>query len=153
VSTSSKSGLESTNELRWKVEFRQEKPERYWQLIAIIACSGPVGYFLTGQFLLALIVPVCLVVSTWDVWRGKHFLLNETKAVAGFSEIQWKDIKRIERSGSEIYLSPFERPNRLESTRGVRLTVPDHLRESADKFLLLKLENSKFETSIESEDP
>lgn len=136
--------MESTNEIRWKIEFKHEKPERFWQLVAIIAASFPLGLLITGKLVLAALVPICLFVSTFEVWRGKRFLLNDVKAVAQFSEIRWADVKRVEfvessSSQREIYLSPFEKPNRLESTRGIRLVFPAEMEQTILEHLKIHL--------------
>lgn len=131
--------MESTNELSWKLEFKQEKPERFWQLVVIIALSPFIGFLLTGKVVLALLVPICLFVSTYEVWKGKRYLLNEVKAIAGFSEIRWEDVKRVDFRSDSIYLSPFEKPNRLEGTRGITLIHSETNREDVLNFVRSKV--------------
>ncbi len=84
---------------------------------AVGVAFGGVGY--------ALLATVFLVLSLARFFLPTRFVLDAAgvtrRSAAGRGQLAWTQIRRVVVGKAGVFLSPFERPSRLDSFRGVFL--------------------------------
>lgn len=92
-------------------------------LVGVIAVAIGLAMMRTGNWVIALMVPVVLVSATIEMWVPTRYRLTEqyveVRKGLGLSRLLWTDVKRIEVTELGVRLSPLAKPSRLDAFRGV----------------------------------
>lgn len=115
--------------LSWKVHpLRQEKVGRSLLLIAIVGTASWSAAFSFGHVGYGLLSLCVLVLSLAHYFFPSHYRLDENGIsrdhLGRKSQRAWTDFRRVDARSNGLFLSPFARPSRLDSFRG--LFLPFH---------------------------
>lgn len=116
--------------LEWRVHLFRRNPARGHIVLAAMAGAGLLGFALFHSFAFVLLGPLMVFSATAEYLLPVRYRLTERGAHAAYGaarlEIAWEMVRRVDRGQGALKLSPFNRPNRLDSFRGVLLRfAPD----------------------------
>jgi len=111
--------------LEWRSWPLRDDVPKSWLLVAVVVavCVG-VGFSFEGAGY-GLIAALILGVGLSRYFLATHYCLDETGVSARFlgqtQRMVWDDVQRVLVHREGIHLSPFPKPSRLDSFRGVFL--------------------------------
>jgi hypothetical protein len=124
--------------MNWTIRQSEENKELFDKLKMVYVGGAVLAMAYTIVFR-AIVFPllglVVLFASTSEFFLGKKFTLDETSAKAGLTEITWPSVKSVHVSEKLIYLSPFESESKLDTFRGVKLTIQNVSKESVLEYV------------------
>ena len=112
--------------LCWDIHpLRQEKASKSLSLIVIVATVSWSAAYSFGHFGYGLLSLCVLVSSLAHYFFPSLYRLDETGVSRDFLGRQtrraWTDFRRVDTRSNGLFLSPFVRPSRLDSFRGLFL--------------------------------
>ena len=120
--------------LVWRVHRLKEEPERAPYIAAAYGGVAVVGWLAFAHPLPLLLLLAALTGAIAEfIFPTTYRLTNRgAHSGCGLSQlfIAWEDVKRATHGKDGIHLSPFDRPSRLDSLRGVRLRYGAENRET-----------------------
>ena len=116
---------ETLEELIWKSHPAKEQPRRTVGAFLIILCFVAVVLIFFSSVTWSLFSAFVLLVSLSRFFLPTHYKLTSTHVKWTFLGMRqsrsWTMFKRVLKTRGGVFLSPFEKPNRLEGFRGVHL--------------------------------
>lgn len=117
--------------LCWKVHpLRQERAGKSILLVVIVGAVSWVAAFSFGHFAYGLLSLSILIFSLAHYFFPSRYSLDETgvsRTLLGHQTRRvWAEFRRVDARSNGLFLSPFARPSRLDSFRG--LFLPFHKR-------------------------
>jgi len=126
----------SQDTIRWTIHPARENPKRTLGAVMIILCFSGIVLFSFSSVEWALFSFFILFLSLMRYFIPTSYKLNQLVIESSFLGIckkrKWNEFKRIRSVKGGIFLSPFEKPHRLESFRGVFLMCRRNLNEVFD---------------------
>ena len=115
--------------LCWKVHpLRQEKASKSLSLIVIVTTVSWSAAYSFGHFGYGLLSLCVLVFSLAHYFFPSRYRLDETGVsrdlLGSHTRRAWTDFRRVDARSNGLFLSPFDRPSRLDPFRG--LFLPFH---------------------------
>ena len=111
--------------LEWCVERGIRTPGKRWVVILIALATLLFGILVVRLPLAGVAGCVAILFATQEIWLPVHFRLdsNVARSKCGWSvqEIRWDSVKRIQKLGNFILVTPITNPGKLDDFRGVRL--------------------------------
>lgn len=116
---------ENREELTWETHPAREQPRRALGAFIIIICFCAVVLIFFSSVTWSVFSGVVLLVSLSRFFLPTHYTLSSTHVKWTFLGMRqsrpWSMFKRAVKTRGGVFLSPFEKPNRLEGFRGVHL--------------------------------
>lgn len=111
--------------LEWSVSLGAHQTGKRYVVVALMLVVFLIGIFLLGSLVLALVGMGVVLASTLELFVPIRYRLDAKGAQArvafALTRIEWSDVKRIWEDELGVYLSPLEKPSRLDRFRGVYL--------------------------------
>lgn len=120
--------------LVWRVHRLREEPERTPLIAVAYGGATVVGWLVFAHPLPVLLLLLALTGAIAEFLFPVSYRLTNRGAHSGCGLSQlfiaWEDVKRATHGKAGVHLSPFDRPSRLDSLRGVRLRYDAENRET-----------------------
>ena len=116
--------------LTWSVHLARRRPAQAALVVAIIGAAALAAVYGFQSLLLGLLAAVLLTASVSDYLFPLCFTLDaqaaESRGPLHRRRLLWAQVRRVEKDDSGVKLSPFSRPSRLDSFRGIYLWFDDN---------------------------
>lgn len=134
----------------WSIRPAAEFKTKAWFAIIIIILSGVViTWAADGNFIFGIIAVVLMTFAASKFFFKTHYYADETgigEKFLGFHRTRkWDEFKRFDEGDRAVFLSPFEKPRRLDNYRGWLVPTPD---EETKKFIVKQVEKANMEQEI-----
>ena len=111
----------------------------------VIALTGIVIYWASdNNIFFGLISIVLMFLASGRFYFTSHYFADETgfgeKFLGSSRTRKWHEFKRVDIGKNALFLSPFEKPRRLDSFRGIFVPVEN---DEIKEFILKKVDEAK----------
>jgi len=122
--------LEENNKYSWVVRPASEFKGRAVLGAIIIVLSGVViTWAAENNFIFGAVAIILMVFASSKFFFKTYYYVDETgigeKFLGYHRTRKWGEFKRVEEGNKAVFLSPFEKPRRLDNYRGWLVPVPN----------------------------
>ncbi len=129
------------NRISWKILPARDK-KKFSIFIFTVSGFTILVYFVAGIYW-ALFSLVVLLASLFQFYTPTEYILDDDgiiiKRPLYTMRKNWSEFRRVVETKSGIFLSPFSRPSRLDSFRGVHLLIQNKEKHDVIEFIKRKI--------------
>lgn len=130
-----------SDKISWKILPARDKKKSFIFIVTVFGFTVLV-YFVAG-FYWALFSLVVLLASLFQFYTPTEYILDNDgitiKRPLYTMKKSWSEFRRVVETKSGIFLSPFSRPSRLDSFRGVHLLIQNNKKHEVIEFIKMKI--------------
>ena len=119
--------------MEWEIRLWENEPNRRYGILFAAALAALLGWWMFQNPLMPVIGFLAIILSTAEYWLPIRFVVNEECATRrlglSVTQLDFCQVKRVERSPDGIRLSPLALPSRLDAFRGVFLRTKSNQEE------------------------
>lgn len=131
-----------SNQISWKVLPARDKKKFLIFFVTVFGFTILV-FFVAGVYW-ALFSLVVLLASLFQFYTPTEYILDDDgitiKRPLYTMKKDWSEFRRVVETQSGIFLSPFSRPSRLDSFRGVHLLIQNREKQEVIEFIKRKIQ-------------
>ncbi len=131
-----------SDQISWKVLPARDKKKFLIFFVTVFGFTILV-FFVAGVYW-ALFSLVVLLASLFQFYTPTEYILDDDgitiKRPLYTMKKDWSEFRRVVETQSGIFLSPFSRPSRLDSFRGVHLLIQNRGKQEVIEFIKRKIQ-------------
>ena len=131
-----------SDQISWKVLPARDKKKFLIFFVTVFGFTILV-FFVAGVYW-ALFSLVVLLASLFQFYTPTEYILDDDgitiKRPLYTMKKDWSEFRRVVETQSGIFLSPFSRPSRLDSFRGVHLLIQNREKQEVIEFIKRKIQ-------------
>lgn len=119
--------------MEWEIRLWENEPNRRYGILFAAALAALLGWWMFQNPLMPVIGFLAIILSTTEYWLPIRFSLNDQSVTRrlglSVTQLDFSQVKRVERTPDGIRLSPLAVPSRLDAFRGVFLRTASNQEE------------------------